>query len=253
MNPATTCLTRKPEDDQASYEAAIAENPANRPTSSSGRQKRAVARHTKFWAPGRTLRIAFLNGSQAFKDGVKAAASNWLPHINLKFDFVEGEVGDIRIRTGTGLYWSSIGTDALLDEEGPTMEISDWMLIPKLFAHYVMHEFGHALGAEHEHLHPEANIPWNKPAVYSDHWVPEDAGEDDFRRKEVDERYFNLLDTSEVNYSPYDPKSIMHYEIHQAWTHGDFQIYLNFDLSEKDKAFMAEAYPYPEHTTESRD
>ncbi|PQP05933.1 MULTISPECIES: hypothetical protein [Pseudomonas] len=250
MNSATTCLTGKPEDNQASYEAAIAENPANCPTSASGRQKRAVAIHTKFWAPGRTLRIAFLNGSQAFKDGVKAAASNWLPHINLKFDFVEGEVGDIRIRTEPGTYWSKIGTDALLVEEGPTMVIADWMLVPKLFAHYVMHEFGHALGAEHEHLHPEANIPWNKPAVYLAHGVPEDADESDFRRKTVDDRYFNLLDTSEVNYSPYDPKSIMHYEIRQAWTHGDFQIFLNLVLSEKDKAFMTKAYPYPEQTTE---
>ncbi|MDR6606579.1 hypothetical protein [Pseudomonas synxantha] len=250
MDLPNSCLPHKPADINASYDAAISENPANRHTSASSRKKRAVAWHTKYWAPGRTLRIAFLNGSQAFKDGVKNAASNWLPHINLKFDFVEGEVGDIRIRAEPGTYWSKVGTDALLVEEGPTMVISDWMLQPKLFAHYVMHEFGHALGAEHEHLHPEANIPWNKPAVYEAHWVPEDADEDDLRRKDVDERYFNLLDPSEVNYSSYDPKSIMHYEIRQAWTHGDFQIFLNFVLSEKDKAFMAKAYPYPEETSE---
>ena len=48
----------------------------------------------KFWTPGSTLRIAFLNCTQAFKDETIAAASNWLPHINLKFDFVEGEEGE---------------------------------------------------------------------------------------------------------------------------------------------------------------
>jgi len=250
MNNTHYCSTKKPDDIQASYEAAIRENPANRPTSASGRQKRGVGTHRKFWAPGRTLRIAFLSGDQAFKDGVKAAASNWLPHINLKFDFVEGDTGDIRIHTEPGTYWSKIGTDALLDADGPTMVIADWMLQPQVFAHYVMHEFGHALGAEHEHLHPEMNIPWNKPAVYAAHWVPEDADEDDLNRKAVDERYFDLLDPSEVNYSSYDPKSIMHYEIRQAWTHGDFQIRLNLALSEKDKAFMAEAYPYPEESGE---
>ncbi|UVL41537.1 hypothetical protein LOY55_05365 [Pseudomonas sp. B21-040] len=246
MNNAHNCVAKQPDNMQASYDVAVSENPANRPTSASGRQKRAVGSHKKFWAPGRTLRIAFLNGDQAFKDGVKAAASNWLPYINLKFDFVDGEVGDIRIRTEPATYWSNIGTDALLTVEGPTMVISDWMLEPRLFAHYVMHEFGHALGAQHEHLHPESNIPWNKPAVYQDHGVPEDADENYFGRKTVDDRYFNLLDPSEVNYSPYDPKSIMHYEIRQAWTHGDFKIFLNLAISEKDKAFMAEAYPYPE-------
>jgi hypothetical protein len=37
----------------------------------------------------------------------------------------------------------------------------------------------------------------------------------------------------------------MHYVIYQSWTTGDFQNFLNLDLSEKDKAFMAKAYPCP--------
>lgn len=250
MNMPNACITVRDPDFVASHAAAIAENPANISASSSGRKKRAVARHTKFWAPGRTLRIAFLSGEQAFRDAVKEAANQWLPHINLEFEFVDGPTGDIRIAAGQGLYWSKIGTDALLETEGPTMEISEWMLQPKLFAHYVLHEFGHALGAEHEHLHPEASIPWNRNAVYAAHWVPEDADEDHFERQAVDERYFNLLDSSEVNYSTYDPKSIMHYQVHQSWTHGDFQLFLNLELSEKDKSFMAKAYPYPEQTAE---
>lgn len=93
MNNSPYCVVKKPDDIQASYYVAVAENPANRYTSASGRQKRAVGRHKKFWAPGRTLRIAFLNGDQAFKDGVKAAARNWLPYINLKFDFVAVKSG----------------------------------------------------------------------------------------------------------------------------------------------------------------
>ncbi|MCP1443674.1 hypothetical protein J3D54_002806 [Pseudomonas sp. GGS8] len=249
MNDLPQCFAELSVDPIASYNVAITENPANQSVSSDrtkGAVALAVARHTKFWAPGRTLRIAFLNGNQAFKDGVKAAASHWLPHINLKFDFVEGEEGDIRIRTEPATYWSNIGTDALLTDKGPTMVIGDWMLHLPTFNHYVMHEFGHALGAEHEHLHPEANIPWNKQAVYAAHGVPEDADENNRQRRAVDDRYFNLLDASEVNFSPYDPLSVMHYPIRQQWTHGDFEIRHNFVLSEKDKAFMAKAYPYPE-------
>jgi hypothetical protein len=218
----------------------------NQTIAGSGRKKRAIGKPAHFWTPGQTLRIAFLNGDQAFKDAVKAAASNWLPHINLKFDFVEGESGDIRIKSDPGTYWSAIGNNALLIEaQDPTMRLSPDLRVPAFFAANVMHEFGHALGAEHEHLHPESDIPWNKPAVYAAHGVAEDADEDDYARQSVDERYFNLLDASSFDYSPYDPKSIMHYPVRQEWTHGDFKIDLNRELSEKDKAFMAKAYPYP--------
>lgn len=212
----------------------------------SRRKKRAAGKPAHFWTPGQTLRIAFLNGDEAFKEAVKTAASNWLPHINLKFDFVEGDSGDIRIKSEPGIYWSVIGNNALLVEApDPTMRLSPDLRAPAFFAANVMHEFGHALGAEHEHLHPESNIPWNKPAVYASHGVAEDADEDDYARQSVDERYFNLLDAGSFDYSPYDPKSIMHYPVRQDWTHGDFKIYLNRVLSEKDKAFMAKAYPYP--------
>ena len=243
MNLQTVCTAKQPSERPQSYAVAITENPANAPASSSTRQKRAVARHTNFWAPGRVLRIAFLNGEPPFKEAVKTAASQWLPYINLTFDFVEGEQGDIRIASEPGAYWSLIGTHALLVEEGPTMLLSPDLRMPAFFAANVMHEFGHALGAEHEHLHPQANIPWNRKAVYRAHGVDEDAEEGDYARNMVDERYFNLLDSSDVNHSPYDPKSIMHYAIGQEWTEGDFKIDLNLVLSEKDKAFMSKAYP----------
>lgn len=215
-----------------------------------GRKKRAIGKPSHFWTPGQTLRIAFLNGDQPFKDAVKAAASEWLPYINLNFDFVEGESGDIRISSEPGIYWSMIGTHALLIEDGPTMRLSPDLQAPAFFAANVMHEFGHALGAEHEHLHPESNIPWNKAAVYAAHWVKENADEDDYARRSVDERYFNLLDASDFDHLPYDPKSIMHYAVRQDWTHGDFKIDLNLALSEKDKTFMSKAYPYPAEQAE---
>lgn len=251
MNNATPCLIKEAADIHVSYDVAISENPANRRMAAPGRGKRAAIKHTHFWAPGRTLRIAFLDGDQAFKEATIAAANHWLPHINLKFDFVDGEEGDIRISCTPGTYWSTVGTDALLREEGPTMGLSPDMRMPGFFAANVMHEFGHVLGAQHEHQHPEANIPWNKPAVYEAHGgnaddYEEDGDHYDYVRDVINQRYFNRLDGNEVRHSPYDPKSIMHYAIRQEWTHGDFKIDLNLVLSEKDKAFMAEAYPYPD-------
>ncbi|WP_347904407.1 M12 family metallopeptidase [Pseudomonas purpurea] len=245
MNTLELCTLKKAADIQASYDAAITENPDNRGVPSK-RQKRAVAKHLKFWAPGRTLRIAFLDGDQLFKDAVKVAAQRWLPHINLKFEFVEGSEAEIRITSKSG-YWSYIGTDALTvpEQDEATMSLSpDHHISLTFFTANTIHEFGHALGAEHEHLHPEVTIPWNKEAVYKAHGAEHE--DNYYARSVVDKRFFNLLDASEVNYSPYDPQSIMHYAIRQEWTEGDFKIDLNLVLSEGDKAFMAKAYPYPE-------
>jgi hypothetical protein len=204
----------------------------------------------KFWTPGSTLRIAFLNGTQAFKDATISAASNWLPHINLKFDFVEGEVGDIRILSDEGTFSSYHGTDALLYPEQPSMKL--WphpAHLEQFFAANVMHEFGHMLGAEHEQTNPTANVPWDKPAVYAEYGITADPEEDDhparMMRERLHEWYFDRADPRTSVYSDYDRKSIMHYTINQSWTVGDFENFLNFELSEKDKAFMSQVYPYP--------
>lgn len=205
---------------------------------------------SKFWTPGRTLRIAFLNGTQEFKAATISAANNWLPHINLKFEFVEGKEGDIRILSEEGTFSSYIGTDALLSTDEPTMTL--WPHSPNhasYFAANVMHEFGHMLGAEHEQTNPTANIPWNTSAIYAQNGITDDPEEDNYQARVTRERlhlwYLDRADPEASVYSEYDRKSIMHYVIRQSWTEGDFQIYLNFDLSEKDKAFMAKAYPYP--------
>lgn len=205
---------------------------------------------SKLWTPGQTLRIAFLNGTEEFKAATIAAANNWLPHINLKFDFVEGIEGDIRILSREGEFSSSIGTDALLKIDEQTMTL--WPHSPihaRYFAANVMHEFGHMLGAEHEQTNPTANIPWDKPAFYKQHGLTAQPEEDDAQasatRQRLHDWYLDRAAPSESIYSEYDRKSIMHYVIHQSWTEGGFQNFLNLVLSEKDKAFMAKAYPCP--------
>lgn len=210
---------------------------------------------SKLWAPGQTLRIAFLNGTPEFKQAVRSAASNWLAHINLKFNFVEGAEGDIRILSENGTFWSQIGTDALLDTDEPTMRL--WPHSSnhaRYFAANVMHEFGHMLGAEHEQTNPTANIPWNRTALYESHGITDNPEEDDYQagvtRNKLNQLYLDRADPSESLYSMYDRKSIMHYVIQQTWTEGDFQIFPNLELSEHDKAFMAKAYPYPPQASE---
>lgn len=121
MTTATPCLIKAPSDNQLSYEAAVGENPANGPTYS-GRNKRSVSDHTKYWMPGRTLKIAISDYQDGGFDIVKNAIEKWLPYVNLKFEFIElpdnDELyeGDIRIyltQLANRIAYSTIGTDAL--------------------------------------------------------------------------------------------------------------------------------------------
>jgi hypothetical protein len=252
MEKTIQCVCKLPEDTNAAYEVSINENPRNMTPPSTLVTMWANKTHTKFWAPGRTLRIAFLSGTQEFKDAVKSAANNWAPHINLTFDFVEGEEGEVRIESGSGNYWSCIGTDALLHPTGPTMSLTPYPHHGNFFAANVMHEFGHMLGAEHEQNHPLADIPWDRKAFYASHGLAEfpNEEEDDYetvqKRKRVDQWYLDRLDPEETIHSPYDSLSIMHYEIRSEWTEDKRYRGINFELSEHDKAFMARAYPSPE-------
>ena len=106
------------------------------------------------------------------------------------------------------------------------------------FACVLLHEFGHALGAIHEHQHPEAGIPWNKEAVYR--YYEETQG---WGKEEVHAQIFNKYGKTSLNTSAYDRKSIMHYPVPKALTLGGFQIGWNRVLSSKDKSFMRQLYP----------
>ncbi len=195
----------------------------------------------KKWKPGRTLKIAFLGTpDEQVKKKIISYANEWLQFVNLKFEFVDGQIGDIRISTETGGSWSYIGTDAtLIAADKATMNYG-W-LTPDTpneeYSRVVLHEFGHALGAIHEHQHPNAGIPWDRPKVYAYY------ARMGWSKEQVDNNIFAKYDSNQLNTSSYDQASIMHYAVPNDLTTGDWEIGWNTILSELDKSFMRKQYP----------
>ena len=229
-------------DNSDEYDLSLTElSSYDTPAGRSKRNKRSFSINTKKWDNGRTLTIAFISSpTDELRQAIIRVASQWLPHINLTFDFVEGLEGDIRIETNTSGNSSSwLGNHALsIASPAPTMKIGVNHNHP-YFESTVLHEFGHALSAAHEHLHPDANIPWDKPKVYAAYrnigWT--DA--------ETDKMVLNQRPPSTITQTPYDPKSIMHYPVDNELTVGDFEVVENHKLSEQDIALMKLIYPKP--------
>jgi tetratricopeptide (TPR) repeat protein len=107
------------------------------------------------------------------------------------------------------------------------------------FKRVVLHEFGHALGFQHEHQHPEQKIPWNKAAVYEFYGKPPTSWD----KVKVDQNIFNVLTKDQTQFSVFDKKSIMVYPIDKRLTDGVYEIPMNYSLSPTDINFSQLIYP----------
>lgn len=198
----------------------------------------------KRWKPGRTLKVRFLDEPHpTVKQKIEQFAHQWEKFESVKFSFGSAANAEIRIACTIGDgSWSYLGTDALvISHTKPTMNYG-WFTETTPDAEYsrtVMHEFGHALGAIHEHQHPQAGIPWNRPVVYQ--YYKSTQG---WSKAEVDAQIFAKYNLNLLNASVYDKTSIMHYPIDkQLLLDPSFAVGWNTKLSTMDKAFMKQMYP----------
>jgi len=197
--------------------------------------------HGTYWRTGETIRIMMTGGTERVRERVRFYANKWLEHANLRFDFVSTEPADIHIAFNPGASWSYGGTYSRV--HNPSMNFG-WLTDASSeteFSRVVLHEFGHALGAIHEHQHPEVAIPWDREAVYRYYGGPPN----NWSRAEIDHNIFERYSRTETNFTAYDSLSIMHYAISDALTIGHFSVPWNTNLSENDKAHMRVIYPFP--------
>jgi len=148
----------------------------------------AVVRTALRWTRSE-ISVCFLDGTSSAFEQVAAVAAEWSQGTAIRFDF--GAVGarrrcnvqspsDIRVSFGPGGYWAYVGTTGRqIPADKPTMNL-DRLDHPGPLSEYersvVLHEFGHALGFEHEHQSPQSGCQeeFNWDYLYASMgWPPE--------------------------------------------------------------------------------
>jgi hypothetical protein len=236
-------------------QAAIKENKHNAPpppapqrkrfgASSMGAPLKMALETGKKWADGKTLGVYFMDGSVTQKAKVKAQAVKWEQFANIKFNWAASKAtAHIRISfVADSGSWSYIGTDCLgIPKNEPTMNFG-WLrdnTDDTEFERVVVHEFGHALGAIHEHQNPRGGIQWNLPAVYAYFSGPPN----NWSKADIDNNVVGKYSVDQLNASKYDPNSIMLYHFDGALIKGGKPTKFNTHLSTGDKRFIRTQYP----------
>lgn len=203
------------------------------------------------WPNGSVLRIGFMDSATAAeKTFIENAARLWLTNTNanIEFDFNANPAAglDILIKIDTTQEPSSaIGklSLGLISKGGPSMRLRLDSGNPMIDTGRVLHEFGHALGAIHEHQTAAAKleIEWYREIVYEQlcYSGPE------WPEEKVDHNYFRCAQASQTSGSnTVDKDSVMIYEIKEEWTLNGFHCTRNWQLSDGDKLWIGALYSH---------
>ena len=140
----------------------------------------AIISASRTWKPGKTIMVAFSGGDPDLRQQIAEGIRPWSDAANLNFDFGyssqantyrewssadTGYKADIRIaflKGQDGGYWSAVGRDSInktmFRPGDPSMNFEGFdEILPEDWQAILIHEFGHAIGFEHEHQSPNSS------------------------------------------------------------------------------------------------
>ena len=144
-----------------------------------GHARAFIINVSKRWHAGQPLKVAFRGGDTALHKQIADTVTDWMNYANLKFDFginpTTGEyrswnttdtafAAEIRVSFDQSGYYSLVANDSINTsiskpgEESLNLEGFDRFL-PSDWSAVALHEFGHAIGFEHEHQRPGTPSP----------------------------------------------------------------------------------------------
>ncbi|MEO5969722.1 MAG: M12 family metallopeptidase, partial [Bdellovibrionia bacterium] len=195
------------------------------------------------WPRGKILQVKFMHPPDTplsqdefheTKNRVQEAALEWTKETPVRFNFIESGDADIRVMFRKKGSASEMGACANLDQNHETMNLDIGPATPeKTFQSTVWHEFGHALGLDHEMQHPESDIAWNVTRLYEGYG---------YKNKDfVDAQILEKMKDTNLK-TTYDSSSIMHYPVPAHDTLDGRVVNENFKISRLDKELIRNVY-----------
>ncbi len=190
----------------------------------------------RLWAPGTTLRVLMLGGSEEQRELVQRMAHQWSEYAHLILAFQEKPPAEIRVTFDPSKgSWSYIGTECR-----QISGVEATMNVASVEQGTVLHLFGLALGLLPEIQNPAGGIRWDVDAIHRDL-----SDCEEYLPLESVKRFVSIFLSGDlVNGEEFDPASVMMMGIPDDWTSGLLSMQRNSQLSADDKQLLKHLYPF---------